>query len=104
MGLTKQYLRYAPDIVLNYLASQRCNIVAIQEPDEQKGGRKARSSWICFACSEIIYVWDVRRNEKVSSDLNMVAPPIRGIFPETACCVFAYVRIVKTEVELISSD
>ncbi|OQV14099.1 WD repeat-containing protein 3 [Hypsibius exemplaris] len=65
MGLTKQYLRYVPDGVLNYLAAQRCNIATIQEQTNSKGDRRSRSHWIAFACGEIIHVWDIRRNEKV---------------------------------------
>ncbi|GAV07909.1 hypothetical protein RvY_17689 [Ramazzottius varieornatus] len=65
MGLTKQYLRYVPDGVLNFLASQRSNIAAIQGEAEFKGRNRTRPHWVCFACSEIIYVWDIRRNETV---------------------------------------
>ncbi|XP_055340025.1 WD repeat-containing protein 3-like [Paramacrobiotus metropolitanus] len=64
MGLTKQYLRYASAGVLNFLlASPRSNIAVIQAPTEGKG-RSARSYWICFACAERIFVWDLRKNEK----------------------------------------
>ena len=59
MGLTKQYLRYAPAGTFNVVGSTRSNVVYLNQ-----GGVKGK---LCAvgACEHVI-IWDLRKGEKVS--------------------------------------
>lgn len=58
MGLTKQYLRYTPAGNANIIASPRCNVIFVTL--EAQEGR-----YIAAAACEHVYIWDLRRGEKV---------------------------------------
>jgi U3 small nucleolar RNA-associated protein 12 len=58
MGLTKQYLRYAPSGNFNIIASANCNITFVVIDNE--GGR-----FVAVGASEDIIIWDLRLCEKV---------------------------------------
>ncbi|KAJ9598232.1 hypothetical protein L9F63_011053 [Diploptera punctata] len=57
MGLTKQYLRYAPAGSFNIIASSNCNVVFVTLEGQE--GR-----YVAVAACEDIIVWDMRLGEK----------------------------------------
>lgn len=59
MGLTKQYLRYAPSAVFGVIGSQKANIAYVT----LRGGEKGR--YVAVAACEHVFVWDIRKGEKV---------------------------------------
>uniref|UniRef100_A0A3P9LKL7 WD repeat-containing protein 3 n=1 Tax=Oryzias latipes TaxID=8090 RepID=A0A3P9LKL7_ORYLA len=59
MGLTKQYLRYAPSAVFGVIGSQKANIAYVT----LRGGERGR--YVAVAACEHVFVWDVRKGEKV---------------------------------------
>ncbi|PWA15611.1 hypothetical protein CCH79_00018459, partial [Gambusia affinis] len=59
MGLTKQYLRYAASAVFGVIGSQRANIAYVT----LRGGEKGR--YVAVAACEHVFIWDVRKGEKV---------------------------------------
>ncbi|KAM9804715.1 WD repeat-containing protein 3 [Neosynchiropus ocellatus] len=59
MGLTKQYLRYAPSAVFGVIGSQKANICYVT----LRGGEKGR--YVAVAACEQVFIWDVRKGEKV---------------------------------------
>lgn len=71
MGLTKQYLRYAAGAVFGVIGSQKANIAYVT----LRGGERGR--YIAVAACEHVFVWDVRKGEKVS-------------FPTRSRCVRAF--------------
>ncbi|XP_061419102.1 LOW QUALITY PROTEIN: WD repeat-containing protein 3 [Lethenteron reissneri] len=78
MGLTKQYLRYAPGAVFGLVASARANAVFVALRGE-------RSRFAAVATCEYVVVWDLRKGEKVlvipgdkSEVTRLAAAPCRG--------------------------
>lgn len=61
MGLTKQYLRYVASAVFGVIGSQKANIAYVT----LRGGEKGR--YIAAAACEHVFIWDVRKGEKVRS-------------------------------------
>lgn len=59
MGLTKQYLRYVTSAVFGVIGSQKANIAYV----DLRGGEKGR--YIAVAACEHVFIWDVRKGEKV---------------------------------------
>uniref|UniRef100_A0A3Q2QN19 WD repeat domain 3 n=1 Tax=Fundulus heteroclitus TaxID=8078 RepID=A0A3Q2QN19_FUNHE len=59
MGLTKQYLRYAASAVFGVIGSPRANITYVT----LRGGERGR--YIAVAACEHVFIWDVRKGEKV---------------------------------------
>ena len=59
MGLTKQYLRYSPYSVFNVVGSPRAGIVLV----DIKG---SRGKLCAVGACEHVFVWDLRKGEKVS--------------------------------------
>lgn len=59
MGLTKQYLRYVASAVFGVIGSQKANIAFVT----LRGGEKGRH--IAAAACEHVFIWDVRKGEKV---------------------------------------
>lgn len=59
MGLTKQYLRYAPSALFGVIGSQKANIAYVT----LRGGEKGR--YVAVAACEHVFVWDIRKGEKV---------------------------------------
>lgn len=59
MGLTKQYLRYVTSAVFGVIGSQKANIAYVN----LRGGEKGR--YIAVAACEHVFIWDVRKGEKV---------------------------------------
>lgn len=59
MGLTKQYLRYAPSAVFGVIGSQKANIAYVT----LRGGEKGR--YVAVAACEHVFIWDIRKGEKV---------------------------------------
>uniref|UniRef100_A0A3B3IEH3 Uncharacterized protein n=1 Tax=Oryzias latipes TaxID=8090 RepID=A0A3B3IEH3_ORYLA len=64
MGLTKQYLRYAPSAVFGVIGSQKANIAYVT----LRGGERGR--YVAVAACEHVFVWDVRKGEKVGAERN----------------------------------
>lgn len=62
MGLTKQYLRYAPSAVFGVIGSQKANIAYVT----LRGGERGR--YVAVAACEHVFVWDVRKGEKVGAE------------------------------------
>ncbi|XP_063302055.1 WD repeat-containing protein 3 [Pelobates fuscus] len=58
MGLTKQYLRYAPSAVFGVIASQKANVVFVT-----LRGEKGR--YVAVGACEHVFIWDTRKSEKV---------------------------------------
>ena len=63
MGLTKQYLRYAPADTFGLIATNKANIVFLDIK-----GVKGRYCAV-GACEDVI-IWDIRTGEKVSLQNN----------------------------------
>lgn len=59
MGLTKQYLRYVPSAVFGVIGSPKANIAYVTI----RGGEKGR--FVAVAACEHVFIWDVRKAEKV---------------------------------------
>lgn len=59
MGLTKQYLRYAPSAVFGVIGSQKANVAYVT----LRGGERGR--YVAVAACEHVFIWDVRKGEKV---------------------------------------
>ena len=59
MGLTKQYLRYAPTDILGIIAGTRCNIQMIT----YKG---AAGKYAAVGACEYVLIWDLKKGETVS--------------------------------------
>lgn len=59
MGLTKQYLRYAASAVFGVIGSQKANIAYVT----LRGGERGR--YVAVAACEHVFIWDVRKGEKV---------------------------------------
>lgn len=57
MGLTKQYLRYAPGGTFNIIASSHCNNAFVTL--ENQDGR-----YVAVGGNEHVFIWDMRRGEK----------------------------------------
>ena len=60
MGLTKQYLRYAPAGIFNLVGSSKPNITQLEL-------RGAQGRYFAVGACENVIVWDVRKGEKVNS-------------------------------------
>lgn len=58
MGLTKEYLRYAPAGTFNIIASSNCNAVFVTL--EAQEGR-----FVAVGGCEHVIIWDLRLGEKV---------------------------------------
>lgn len=58
MGLTKQYLRYAPSGTFNVIASGDCNCIHVA-----LNGVSGR--YIAVGACEHVIIWDMRLGEKV---------------------------------------
>lgn len=58
MGLTKQYLKYAPAGNVNIIASSQCNVIFVT-----LRGQEGR--FVASAACEHVYIWDLRLGEKV---------------------------------------
>lgn len=58
MGLTKQYLRYAPTNILGIIAGTRCNIKSI----EYKG---VIGKYVAVGACQYVLIWDLKRGETV---------------------------------------
>lgn len=58
MGLTKQYLRYAPSGIFNVIASPDCNCTHVT-----LNGVSGR--YIAVGACEHVIIWDMRLGEKV---------------------------------------
>lgn len=80
MGLTKQYLRYVASAVFGVIGSQKANVAYVT----LRGGERGR--YIAAAACEHVFIWDVRKGEKVRfffvvtspvrfSDVNQPPPP-----------------------------
>ncbi|KAM6956002.1 WD repeat-containing protein 3 [Lycodopsis pacificus] len=59
MGLTKQYLRYTASAVFGVIGGQKANIAYVT----LRGGERGR--YVAVAACEHVFVWDVRKGEKV---------------------------------------
>lgn len=59
MGLTKQYLRYVASAVFGLIGSQKGNIVFVT-----LRGEKGR--YVAVPACEHVFIWDLRKGEKVS--------------------------------------
>lgn len=59
MGLTKQYLRYVASAVFGVIGSQKANIAYVT----LRGGERGR--YVAVAACEHVFIWDVRKGEKV---------------------------------------
>lgn len=59
MGLTKQYLRYVASAVFGVIGSQKANITYVT----LRGGERGR--YVAVAACEHVFIWDVRKGEKV---------------------------------------
>lgn len=58
MGLTKQYLRYAPTNILGIIAGTRCNLQSI----EYKG---VIGKYVAVGACQYVLIWDLKRGETV---------------------------------------
>jgi U3 small nucleolar RNA-associated protein 12 len=58
MGVTKQYLRYAPVGIFNLVGSAKPNVTLL----ELKG---AKGRYCAVGACENVIIWDVRKGEKV---------------------------------------
>ncbi|XP_058479073.1 WD repeat-containing protein 3 isoform X1 [Solea solea] len=58
MGLTKQYLRYVSSAVFGVIGSQKANIAYVNLRGE-------RGRYVAVAACEHVFIWDVRKGEKV---------------------------------------
>uniref|UniRef100_A0A8C9VQQ5 WD repeat domain 3 n=1 Tax=Scleropages formosus TaxID=113540 RepID=A0A8C9VQQ5_SCLFO len=61
MGVTKQYLRYVPSAVFGVIGGPKANVAYVT----LRGGERGRH--VAVAACEHVFVWDVRKAEKVSS-------------------------------------
>ncbi|KAL4609161.1 WD repeat-containing protein 3 [Arapaima gigas] len=59
MGVTKQYLRYVPSAVFGVIGSPKANAAYVM----LRGGERGR--YVAVAACEHVFIWDVRRAEKV---------------------------------------
>jgi len=59
MGLTKQYLRYAPSNIFGIIAGTRCNIKLIK----YKG---VTGKYAAVGACEFVFIWDLKKGETVS--------------------------------------
>lgn len=64
MGLTKQYLRYAPSGTFNIIASADCNSTHVS-----LNGVSGR--YIAVGACEHVIIWDMRLGEKVPNRNNI---------------------------------
>lgn len=69
MGLTKQYLRYVPSAVFGVIGSPKANIAYVTI----RGGEKGR--FVAVAACEHVFIWDVRKAEKVCVCLCILLEP-----------------------------
>ena len=67
MGLTKQYLRYAATAVFGVIGSQKANITYVT----LRGGERGR--YVAVAACEHVFIWDVRKAEKVRLEHVLIA-------------------------------
>ncbi|KAG9470052.1 WD repeat-containing protein 3 [Eleutherodactylus coqui] len=58
MGLTKQYLRYAPSALFGVVGSAKCNVCYVP-----LRGEKGR--YVAVGACEHVFIWDTRKGEKV---------------------------------------
>nr|DBA34631.1 TPA: hypothetical protein GDO54_002177 [Pyxicephalus adspersus] len=58
MGITKQYLRYAPSAVFGVIAGQKSNICYVTLRGE-------RGRYVAVGACEHVFIWDTRKGEKV---------------------------------------
>ena len=58
MGLTKQYLRYAPTNIFGIVDGTRCNIKLIK----YKG---VSGKYAAVGACEYVFIWDIKRGEIV---------------------------------------
>lgn len=59
LGLTKQYLRYASSALFGVVASNKGNISFV----EQRG---IKGKYVAVPACEHVFIWDVKKAEKVS--------------------------------------
>ena len=59
MGLTKQYLRYAPLNIFGIVASTRCNIKLIRY-------RGTSGKFAAVGACEYVFIWDLKKGETVN--------------------------------------
>lgn len=62
MGLTKQYLRYAPTNVFGVVSGTRANIKVLRSRVPAETGKFVA----CGAC-EFVFIWDLKKGEIVKS-------------------------------------
>ena len=58
MGLTKQYLRYASSATFGVVGTHKANMVFVEL-------RGVRGKYAAVAACEHVFIWDLRRSEKV---------------------------------------
>jgi U3 small nucleolar RNA-associated protein 12 len=58
MGLTKQYLRYAPKDILGIIAGSRCNIQSIKY-------RGFDGKHVAVGACQFVFIWDLKKAEAV---------------------------------------
>ena len=66
MGLTKQYLRYAPANIFGIVAGTRSNIKLIK----YKG---VSGKYAAVGACEYVFIWDLKTGENVSISINNLA-------------------------------
>lgn len=64
MVLTKSYLRYVNSGTFGVISSPRANVCLIKEG--RKEDKKLEATYAVVPALENVFIWDVRRGEKVS--------------------------------------
>lgn len=59
MGLTKQYLRYAPLNIFGIVAGTRCN------PKLLRAFKRTDGKFVAVGACEYVFVWDLKKGETV---------------------------------------
>lgn len=75
MGLTKQYLRYAPSGTFNVIASADCNCAHVS-----LNGISGR--YIAVGACEHVIIWDMRLGEKVTQSKIQYQTSLQYHFPK----------------------
>lgn len=87
MGLTKQYLRYAPSAVFGVIGSQKANIAYVT----LRGGEKGR--YVAVAACEHVFIWDTRKGEKVDLLCSSTLQPYKLLNQHQGLTSISYVLV-----------
>uniref|UniRef100_A0A8C9TQ69 WD repeat domain 3 n=1 Tax=Scleropages formosus TaxID=113540 RepID=A0A8C9TQ69_SCLFO len=98
MGVTKQYLRYVPSAVFGVIGGPKANVAYVT----LRGGERGRH--VAVAACEHVFVWDVRKAEKVIVAPCLTVLVLRGSKHEVTYLNLTQPRLSPQDTDVIVWD